>query len=141
MRLLSRREYGVNELKSRLYRKWPGEEDIEQIIAELVDELVGEGSLSDQRYVQAFVRSRQQRNQGPLKIRAQLKQRELSSELISDALETDTDEWVQLAFEWLVRQNPGELDYNNKARYYRRLLSRGFNHEHAMLALSRYSSG
>ncbi len=138
MGLLARREYAVGELHGRLCKKWRDEEGIQQLADQLVDELVTEGSLSDQRYVVAFVRSRWQRKQGPLKIHAQLRQRQLPEDLIEQALEQDTEYWVELASAWLSRQHSGELQFEDRARYYRRLVNRGFNHEQAMSALNRH---
>ena len=137
MRLLARREYAVSELHSRLCTKWRGEEGIQSLADELVDELVNEGSLSDQRYVAAFVRSRLQRSLGPVKIRAELRQRQLPDALIEQELDQGTEVWVDLATAWLVRQHCGELGFEDRARYYRRLVNRGFSHEQAMGAIDR----
>jgi len=140
MSMLARREYSVNELHARLCTKWREAEDIVQLADRLVDDLVTEGSLSDQRYVAAFVRSRGQRSQGPVKIRAELRQRQLSAELIEQELGQGLEYWVNLAATWLSRQHSGELQFEDRARYYRRLVNRGFSHEQAMSALSRYSA-
>lgn len=137
MRLLARREYAVGELRGRLCTKWRDEEGIRQLADELVDDLVNEGSLSDQRYVAAFVRSRMQRSQGPVKIRAELRQRQLSDALIEQALDQETEVWVDLAASWLGRQLGGPMEFEDRARYYRRLVNRGFSHEQAMIALDR----
>ncbi len=139
MRLLGRREYATDELRSRLRAKWRGEEGIEHLAEQLVDDLVEEGSLSDQRYVSAFVRSREQRSQGPIKIRAELRQRQLPEELIEQALESDSEYWIGLASGWLARHQSSELEFEDRARCYRRLVNRGFNHEQAMGALARHS--
>jgi regulatory protein len=137
MRLLARREYAVKELHGRLCTKWRGEQDISQLADELVDDLVNEGSLSDERYVASFVRSRLQRSQGPVKIRAELRQRQLADSLIEQALDQGTEAWVELAAAWLGRQHSGKLEFEDRARFYRRLVNRGFSHEQAMSALDR----
>lgn len=137
MRLLARREYAVSELYDRLCTKWRGEADIDRLADELVKDLVNEGSLSDQRYVTAFVRSRIQRSQGPVKIRAELRQRQLPDALIEQALEQESEVWVGLAAAWLARQHGATLEFEDRARFYRRLVNRGFSHEQAMSALNR----
>ncbi|MDZ4728610.1 MAG: regulatory protein RecX [Xanthomonadales bacterium] len=137
IRLLARREYAVGELHGRLCTKWRGEEGIRQLADELVDDLVNEGSLSDQRYVAAFVRSKRLRSQGPIKIRAELRQRQLSDALIEQALDQETEVWIDVAAAWLARKHDGELEFEDRARFYRRLVNRGFNHEQAMSALDR----
>lgn len=139
MRLLGRREYAVHELHIRLCAHWRGEECIQQLASQLVEDLVSEGALSDQRYVAAFVRSREQRNQGPIKIRAELRQRQLPEELIEQALDQDSEYWIHLASAWLSRQHRTELEFEERARCYRRLVNRGFNHEQAMDAIARHS--
>lgn len=138
MRLLGRREYAVHELRDRLCAHWRAEEGIQQLASQLVGELVGEGALSDQRYVASFVRSREQRNQGPIKIRAELRQRKLPEDLIEQGLERDTGYWSDLAAGWLARQAKTELSFEDRARCYRRLVGRGFSHEQAMNAISRF---
>ncbi len=139
MSLLGRRDYAVLELYGRLCAHWRGEEGIQQLASQLVEDLVSEGALSDQRYVASFVRSREQRSQGPIKIRAELRQRKLPLDLIEQALERDSEYWIDLAASWLARQNKTELKFEDRARCYRRLVNRGFNHEQAMNAISRHS--
>lgn len=136
LHLLAKREYAVNELRDRLCSKWRGEAGVGDLADELVAELVAEGSLSDQRYAAALVRSRVQRCQGPLKIRAELRQRKLAEAELEQAMPQDDEFWVSLAAEWLVRQHAGVLQFEDRARFYRRLLNRGFSHEQAMTALA-----
>lgn len=139
MRLLGRREFGVHELHGRLCGHWRGAQGIRQLADQLVDDLVNEGALSDQRYVAAFVRSREQRSQGPIKIRAELRQRQLPDDMIAQALDRDSEHWINLASGWLDRQQRTELEFEDRARCYRRLVNRGFNHEQAMGAIGRHS--
>ena len=130
-RLLGRREYSVFELDRRIQQKWPGADGI----AELVEALVEENLVSDERYTESFVRFRTQRFQGPLKIKAALRGKGISDSLISRELDAYCGEWTELAAQWLQRQNPGEITFEAKKKYYRRLTSRGFTHEQAMNAL------
>ena len=137
LRLLAKREYAVNELHGRLCARWKGKDGVSDLADELIDELVADGSLSDQRYVAAFVRSRVQRCQGPLKIRAELRQRKLPEPEVEQALQREDGFWIDLASGWLERQHRGELGFEDRARFYRRLVNRGFSHEQAMAALER----
>jgi regulatory protein len=139
MNLLARREYAASELQGRLCAKWRGLEGIQALARELVTELENEGALSDQRYVAAFVRSRQQRSQGPIKIRAELRQRQLPAALIDETLQQSSSGWIDLAANWLSRQQGDELGYEDRAKFYRRLVNRGFSHEQAMAALEQHS--
>jgi regulatory protein len=131
--LLARREYSLAELAARLNKKWPSAEGV----AGLVDQLAAENLVSDERFADSFVRSRIQRLQGPLKIRAELRGRGVDDSLISLALEDSSFSWSELAVEWLHRQAAGELGLKEKQKYYRRLVSRGFSHGQAMDAVNR----
>ena len=132
-RLLGRREYSVFELDRRIRQKWTEATNVE----ELVEALVEEDLVSDERYAEAFVRFRIQRHQGPLKIKATLRTKGISDDLISRELGVHSEEWTDLAARWLARQNPGEISFEVKKKYYRRLTSRGFTHDQAMDALNK----
>jgi len=131
-RLLGRREYSVFELDRRIRQKWPEATEVDELIAALVEENL----VSDERYAEAFVRFRIQRYQGPLKIKAALRTKGISDALISRELNAHSDEWIDLAAQWLERQNPGAIDFEKKMKYYRRIVSRGFTHDQAMDALN-----
>ncbi len=139
-RLLARREYAVRELHDRLLRKWPDGDDIETRVAGFIQLLVEEGLLSDERYVEAFVRSRVQRHQGPVKIRAELRKRGAPDDISERHLQAFSEEWPRFAEEWLARQLDHDLDYEQRGKYYRRLMNRGFTHQQAMDAVSRYAA-
>lgn len=138
-RLLARREYAVLELQARLLKKWPGLEQIGARVAEIISALQADGVLSDERFAESFIRSRRQRGHGPVKIQAELRQRQVPAAVIAGKLEQAQDDWVTLAGAWLARQCPGPLDFASRAKYYRRLMSRGFSHQQAMDALARHS--
>ena len=131
-RLLGSREHSVLELRQKLQRKWPDGD-----VDELVEALVEENLVSDERFAESFIRSRMQRLQGPLKIRAELRARGVSDALVSSQLDRQGEAWTELAADWLQRQHPGPLDYDSRKKYYRRLVNRGFSHDQAMDALNR----
>jgi len=131
-RLLGRREYSIFELGRRIRQKWPDADRID----ELVEALAEENLVSDERYAESFVRFRLQRYQGPLKIKAALRGKGISDALIARELDAHSEEWPELAAQWLRRQNPGSIDFEQKKKYYRRLMSRGFTHDQAMDALN-----
>jgi regulatory protein len=133
-RLLGRREYSVFELDQRIRRKWPQMES--GAAADLLEALVNENLLSDERFTESFVRASIRKQQGPLKIRAALRARGVTDALISSELGRHSDRWIDLAAEWLQRQHAGPLDFDARKKYYRRLLSRGFSHDQAMDALN-----
>ena len=136
-RLLGRREYCVFELDQRLRRKWPGLAP--GLLAELLEALVAENLLSDERFAESAARSLVQRQQGPLKIRAALRAKGVADALIARELERYSDQWVDLAASWLERQHPGPLDFDARQNHYRRLVNRGFTHDQTMDALNRFA--
>lgn len=135
--LLARREYGQSELTSRLRRKWNGGEGLDETVEACVEELVREGLVSDRRYAESFVRARRQKCQGPVKIRAELQRRQVDPDAVDASLPDEDDDWIELAVHWLQRQGVATPDRALKAKYYRRLLNRGFRHGQAMAALDR----
>lgn len=139
-RLLARREFGVAELELRLLRKWAGANQLEARVAQLIDELQSGGALSDSRFAESFTRSRCVRYQGPVKIRAELRQRDVPDAIIEDSLQSREEEWVELAVAWLASHCATPLDHDARGKYYRRLVNRGFSHQQAMAALSLHAA-
>ena len=140
-RLLGRREYSVFELRQRLLQKWGGAADIDILVDDLLEALVFENLLSDERFVESFVRSRVARHQGPLKIRAALRDKGVDDALISAELDARSETWDDLATEWLERQHHGPVDFETRGKLYRRLANRGFTHDQAMSAIERVGRG
>jgi len=137
--LLARREYAVLELQARLLKKWAGQEGIAPRVAAFIATLQEEGALSDERFAASFIRSRCLRYQGPLKIQAELRQRQVPERIIESQLQNSAEDWIPLASSWLSRQHSGALDFAGRAKYYRRLMNRGFSHQQAMAALQGFS--
>ena len=131
-RLLGRREYSVFELDRRIRQKWPQADGV----ADLLDALVAENLVSDERFTESFIRSRVQRYQGPLKIKAALRGKGVSDSLIAGELDKYSGQWTEMAKEWLSRQHAGPLDFDSRKKYYRRLQNRGFTHDQAMTAMN-----
>ena len=138
-RLLGRREYSVFELRQRLLQKWSGIGEIDVLVEELLEALVDENLLSDERFAESFVRLRVARHQGPLKIRAALRQKGIDDRLASVELDARSGSWSELAAEWLSRQHAGPVDFDTRKKLYRRLVNRGFSHDQAMAAIDRIS--
>jgi len=138
-RLLGRREYSVHELRQRLLQKWRDAGDV--AVEDLLGALQAENLLSDERFVESFVRSRIGRFQGPMKIRAELRERGVDESLAARELDARSGEWADLAAEWLARQHSGPVDFETRAKLYRRLANRGFSHDQAMAAIDRVSRG
>lgn len=98
MRLLARREHARSELAAKLrQRGFDG-----QVIREVLSDLETRGLLSDERFAEEYVRYRYNRGYGPLRIRAELRERGVDDHV--------SDRWL----------NDPELDWTAAARAARR---------------------
>ena len=91
--LLSRREHSVAELRAKLITRDFDPDAIEAAI----ETLIQEDLVSDDRFAGAFVISRTRKGQGPIRIRGELRQREVADELIDRHLEQTDVDWFRLA--------------------------------------------
>jgi regulatory protein len=127
MRLLATREHSSAELFRKLGQKGFAQADAQTLIAKLQQENL----LSDCRFIECFIRSRQQRGYGPIRIQAELRQHGFDDEQIRLSLDAPAHGWLRLAQQ--VRQKKfGTVipqDYQDKARQMRFLEYRGFSHE------------
>jgi regulatory protein len=128
---LSRREYGIEELRQRLLQRGADSEFINRVISGLVDENL----VSDQRFTEMYVRTRMRRLFGPMKIRAELRSRGITDLLIDEVMPSEQQDWFDSALQWVKKRCQGELDYAGRAKIYRSLMNRGFTHEQANVAL------
>ena len=62
----------------------------------MLDQLQQAGLQSDERFTEAFIESRINKGQGPLRIRSELQERGIGAELIGRYLEIYRDEWRDL---------------------------------------------
>ena len=123
--LLARREHSVKELRIKLAARGHDGGVIERTLKDLAERDL----LSDERFSKAFLRSRRERGQGPLKIRAQLMERGVRAELIETALGEAAVDWDRCAVA-ARRRRFGEAppeDRNQMAKQARFLRGRGFS--------------
>lgn len=120
---LARREYGFEELVSRLVR----DADLDRSEAQaLVQRLADNNLQSDERFVESFVRSQLNKCRGPIRIRADLRQRGINEGQWRDAL--DGINWHELAEQRRSRKF-GEVlptEPSERARQMRHLAAQGF---------------
>jgi len=128
MDLLARREHAVAELRQKLARRFV---DTELIDAQ-IEGLARDGLQSDRRYAESFVRQRIARGQGPVRIRGEMRQRDLAEALIDAALDAAGVDWQLLAAAALERRfgTAAPADLRERARRARFLQYRGFSPEH-----------
>lgn len=125
--LLARREHAVGEIRDKLINKGVGR----QVVDNTVENLVVEGLLSDRRFVEDFLRARKNRGYGPLRIKAELRQRGIDDELVLDFINPRDEQWAEnIRNVWHKRfggQLPGDM--KERARQTRFLQYRGFTSE------------
>lgn len=130
---LSRREHSCLELTQKLKKAGFSSEEIDP----LLEDLIKRNWLSEERFIEAFVRSRFNQNYGPMRIRYDLQQRGISGEMIFNALLAYQDNWATSARELRIRRF-GEILPSTpqmRAKQMRFLSSRGFLPDHIRYAL------
>jgi len=91
LRLLARREHSRDELSRKLRARGFAVE----AIAPLLDRLVAEGVLNEARLVEHYVAERAAKGFGPLRIRAELRDKGLSDALIAAELDAWREQWPE----------------------------------------------
>jgi regulatory protein len=131
--LLAGRDFGRAELARRLERRgYP-----EGVVAAVVERLVAERLLSETRFVEQFIRQHAGRGHGPVRIRAELRDRGVPEDEIEAGLEAAGEDWAAVARDARRRRfglSPPD-DYPGRARQARFLQYRGFSSEQIRAAL------
>lgn len=136
MDMLARREHARSELARKLEHAFG---NCQELIQAEIDKLQAEGLQSDMRLAESFIRARAGRGQGPLKIRAELRGRGLTDDLVTAAMETSGIDWFALA-ESASRKRFGDGppgDTKEKAKRSRFMQQRGFTFDHIASLFSR----
>ena len=131
--LLAGRDFGRAELSRRLERRgYPA-----AVVGAVVDGLVAERLLSETRFVEQFIVQHAGRGHGPVRIRAELRERGVTAQEIEAGLEAAAQDWAAVARDVRRRRfgvsPPG--DYAERARQARFLQYRGFSPEQVRAAL------
>lgn len=120
---LSRREHSRRELARKLATHAPDPDVLEQ----LLDDLERENWLSDQRFVQSLINRRAAR-QGTMRIVQELRQHDISEQLIAQAEQQLRDSETDRAQDvWEKKFISRPTDAKSYARQYRFMMSRGFS--------------
>lgn len=134
LRLLARREHSILELRRKLLgRGYDGE-----MVDPLLEKLVAEGLLSEERFAESYVRSRVGQGMGPYRIERELQERGVSADKIALAMEPYADEWNICAQTVKEKKFGTERvdDFSEQARQQRFLQYRGFTHEQIRAAIN-----
>jgi regulatory protein len=134
MDYLARREYGRTELIDKLTRFGFAAHTADDAVAQLA----AENLQSDQRFVEAFVVSRINQGKGPVRIRAELRERRVPGSIVEQGLDQAGQDWYESARSVREKKFGHDLpgSFNEKARQMRFLQARGFDTEHIQSAVS-----
>lgn len=136
---LSRRDYGEEELFRKLKEKFP--EVDSSLIGQSLEKMKEYGYLSNERFVEVFIRQEKRNKSGPLKIKMKLKQKFIKDELIETYLNENDDEFYKNCLELLEKKSKGVVkDFKEKQKFYRFLASRGYLSDHINYAFEEISS-
>ena len=124
VKLLSRREHSAHEIREKLRQREFDEGEIELAI----EELKAGCWLSDERFAEAYIRMRQLKGFGPLRIAMELKERGVDELIVEGQLDTNDASWMQILEQQYQKKyrNTAIEDYNEKAKRIRFLQYRGF---------------
>jgi regulatory protein len=127
LNLLARREHLRAELNLKLRKRFGGEVELDPVL----DQLTEDKLLSDERFVESYIRQRCGRGYGPDRIQMDLRQKGAAGELVSLALEACEMDWSQLARDVRLKKFGSEppVDFSEKSRQLRFLQYRGFGGE------------
>jgi regulatory protein len=98
MDLLARREHGSAELKTKLTKRFRKRDCEPGLVEQVIQQLIEEGLLSDERFAASRVRQLAGRGYGPSRIRNDLRQQRVEH-LISDTMEEAFDSEVDWEME------------------------------------------
>jgi len=127
VRLLANREHSRTELRRKLCaRSYAGE-----MVDQVLDDLIRQHLLSDERFTEQYLSSRQRRGFGPARIKGELRERGVKDELISSYLNVQDESWIETLRLTHDKKFGVESpsDIKEKARRVRFLEYRGFTGE------------
>jgi regulatory protein len=127
VKLLARREHSATEISRKLQQR----EFSPNEIADALVELQQGDWQSDERYAEAYIRSRRLKGFGPIRIAMELKERGVDENVVSQYLHTDDDIWIQTLHDEYQKKYKGTQpdNYPEKAKRMRFLQYRGFSPE------------
>ncbi len=126
-RLLAQREYSSIRLARKLTSQGFQAAELEPVL----EELRQEGSLSDPRFIESYVRHRQNQGFGPLRIQKELEAEGLDKEMIEDQLKITDNVWFAEANRAWQKRFRGKvpLDLKERGKQFRFMQYRGFTLE------------
>jgi len=123
--LVSRREHSCYELIQKLNKRFP---ETMPIIEDVVQKLVTNNILNDERFAEMYLNSRARKGFGPKKIEMELHSKKIDSLFIATAI-AEYDNWAENAENELLKKFKGikPNDFNSKMKQKQFLFNRGFS--------------
>ena len=126
--LLARREHSRRELERKLGKRFRDRPLEPASLQQVLDRLAADGLQSDARCAESLIHARISRGQGPLRIRAGLREAGLEGETVELLLEAEEEAWPEhleaVARSRFGTEPPGDRrDWARRARF---LAGRGF---------------
>jgi len=139
MDLLARREHSSQEIVTKLKRRFGKRLQTDDILHDVVEQLIHEGLLSDERYAASMARQLVSRGSGPSKVAYELRQKGCDPDVALAEAYPDGVDWFAQAEEVFdrkfgARPMPDEWDLKQRerAKLGRFMASRGFAPSHFM---------
>tara|TARA_R110001592_G_scaffold6774_12_gene36852 strand:- start:16564 stop:17004 length:441 start_codon:yes stop_codon:yes gene_type:complete len=128
MDFLARREYSRQELRLKLFQRFPESADIDQVL----DELRLDGLQSDARFADSFFRLRVNAGYGPQYIKAELHQRGIEDTLIAGVFAAQDIDWRVAAKQLFEKKYAGQdiSDAKVRAKCMRYMQYKGYSFDH-----------
>ncbi|MCB1716760.1 MAG: regulatory protein RecX [Candidatus Competibacteraceae bacterium] len=120
--LLARREHSRLELHHKLTRRGFDSAAVLQVLQQLVDD----GWLDEQRYAEVYASARADKGYGPLRIQRELRERGIEDAIIDSVLAELADLWQTKLQQLCQRRLSPPKNLADKAKQQRFLRQRGF---------------
>lgn len=121
--LLARREYSAFELRQKLKNLAPSD-----IVAQVLDALIGQDMQSDRRFAEMLCRSRFNAGKGPVLLKHELNEHNIAADLIENVMAVYDYQWTTSAQQVRIHKFGEQPPTNFKAwaKQARFLQQRGF---------------
>jgi regulatory protein len=125
--MLARREHSASELQQKLKQKGFSSDEISAAL----EQLQNADWQSDERFTEAYIRSRRSRGYGPVRIALELKERGIDEALTSAHVDATDVQWLECLRDEYERKYRGSevADFEERAKRMRFLQYRGFTLE------------
>ena len=134
MRLVAMRDHSVKEVSDKLFASC----ELPDVVSAVLNELIKNNYISDERFTENYVRSRKNRGFGPVKIQSELLSKGITVELAQRFLNPSETTWYDNALKQYQKKYDSApiVDYGVWAKRARFLQGRGFNMDHIRSVLT-----